>query len=684
MNSRIIIALCVAWFISIVAVNAQKQNMEIQQLFPIGNKLSPEAAQNFKGQAYLAPLTRLKELNVPISNVTFEPGCRNNWHSHTGGQLLIVTAGKGYYQERGKPVQTLSPGDVVEIAPDVVHWHGATADSWFAHLAVSCNPQTNKTSWFEPVNDDEYPHMEYALSPKQQSIVSIASSVAAGDLGNLKVALAKGLYAGMTVNEIKEVLVHIYAYCGFPRSLRGLQTFMAVIEQRKAQNIKDVYGREASEIKSKKSKYERGRDILAELSGVPADAPKAGYAEFAPEIERFLKEHLFADIFERDVLTYAERELATVAALVGVGGVEPMLRSHMDISLHIGITTDQLKEVIDIIAKNMETDKINAARAVLVEMNKNNKQQVVNSVTIQKVSFKNRMQINVVGNLYLPAGYDNKKHAAIVVGHPFGGVKEQTSGLHAQKQAELGYVTLAFDASFYGESGGEPRRIEVPEIRVEDFSAAVDFLSNHPAVDKKRIGAIGICGGGCYAVSATQIDHRIKALATISMYDMGRARRQGVGDGTTYEQRMETLDQIGEQRTAEFGGLERKDIRALPEKVDASTPQYAREFLDYYDNPERGRHPNSTAYYSYTSLAPMMNFFPFVQIETISPRPLLFVVGEKAVSKYFSEDAYNRAAQPKELFVVPGATHVDLYDQPQFLSVTLPKLDSFFKQYLNQ
>lgn len=217
---------------------------------------------------------------------------------------------------------------------------------------------------------------------------------------------------------------------------------------------------------------------------------------------------------------------------------------------------------------------------------------------------------------------------------------------------------------------------------MEDFSAAVDFMSNHPAVDAGRIGVIGICGGGCYSVSAAQIDHRIKALATISMYDMGRARRQGVGDVMTYEQRMQSLDAIGEQRTAEYGGAARKDIRALPEKVDEHTPKYAIDFLDYYDNPQRGQHPNSTGYYSYTSLAPMMNFFPFAQIETISPRPLLFIVGENAVSAYFSEDAYAKAAEPKELFVVPGATHVDLYDRPEYLEITLPKLDRFFKQYL--
>ena len=300
------------------------------------------------------------------------------------------------------------------------------------------------------------------------------------------------------------------------------------------------------------------------------------------------------------------------------------------------------------------------------------------------VHFKNRININIAGNLYLPKNLDKtKKYPAIIVGHPFGGVKEQTAGLYAQKLAEMGYITLAFDASFYGESGGYPRKIEVPEIRVEDYSAAVDFMSNYPLADENKIGVIGICGGGCYAVSASQIDHRIKALATISMYDMGRARRQGVGDTISYEERMKTLDEIGRQRTREFRGEKRKDIRALPVKVDESTPQYAREFIEYYENPERGLHPNSDGWYSYTSLAPMMNFFPFVQIETISPRPVLFIAGENAVSKYFSEDAYSKAAEPKELFVIKDATHVDLYDVPKYMDQVLAKLDSYFKKYLN-
>lgn len=304
-------------------------------------------------------------------------------------------------------------------------------------------------------------------------------------------------------------------------------------------------------------------------------------------------------------------------------------------------------------------------------------------VTVERVTFQNRIQIEVAGDLYMPKNIDKtKKHRAIVVGHPFGGVKEQTSGLHAQKLAELGYIALAYDASFYGDSGGQPRRIEVPEIRVEDYSAAVDFLSNHALVDPARIGVLGICGGGGYAVSAAQIDHRIKAVATISMYDMGRARRQGLGDTITYEQRMKTLDEIGEQRTREFAGAERRDTTAVPQSVTPDSPEFAKEFYDYYMTP-RGMHPHTAnGFYSFTSLAPMMNFFPFAQIETISPRPLLFIVGERALSAYFSEDAYSKAAEPKELFVVPGATHVDLYDVPQYMAVSLPKLDKFFSDNL--
>jgi fermentation-respiration switch protein FrsA (DUF1100 family) len=307
--------------------------------------------------------------------------------------------------------------------------------------------------------------------------------------------------------------------------------------------------------------------------------------------------------------------------------------------------------------------------------------EISDKVTVEKVMFKNRFNIMLVGDMYIPKNIDkSKKHAALVTGHPFGGSKAQTSGLYAMRMAEQGFITLAYDASFHGESGGEPRYIESPEIRVEDFSAAVDYLSNHSLVDAERIGVIGVCASGGYSVSAAQIDHRIKALATISMYDMGRARRQGLGDVITYEQRMETLDEVGKQRTREFGGAPRRDISAIPETLDASATENTREFFEYYRT-ERGAHPHVTTSYSFTSLAPMMNFFPFVQIETISPRPLLFVVGERAVSAYFSEDAYAKAAEPKELYVVPGASHVDLYDKGEYMPIA--KLASFFSEHLN-
>ena len=309
-------------------------------------------------------------------------------------------------------------------------------------------------------------------------------------------------------------------------------------------------------------------------------------------------------------------------------------------------------------------------------------QQPLNGVQVQKVSFPNRFLINVVGNLFIPANVDEtQKYAAIVVGHPFQGVKEQTAGLHAQKLAERGYVALAFDASYYGESGGEPRHMEDPGTRVEDFSAAVDFLSNHPLVDENRIGVLGICGGGGYSVSAATIDHRIKALATVSMYNMGRVMREGLHNSTSYEQRMGMLDAISQQRTKEAKGEPRFDILPIPEVVDETTPAIIKEFHDYYNTP-RGQHPNSTGKFSFTSMAAMMNFFPFVQIETISPRPLLFIVGENAPSAYFSEEAHEKAAEPKELFVVPGASHVDLYDRPKYMKTSLKKLDNFFKQHL--
>lgn len=363
--------------ISSVAMYAQSPAETFRQPYPLGDKFSPNP--NFTGEVWLAPLSGKKELNVPMTNVTFEPGCRNSWHSHKAGQLLIATAGIGYYQEKGKPARRLFPGDIVEIAPDVVHWHGAATDSWFAHIAITTNPQDNAAVWLSPVSDAEYleatteVECRYAeankvLTSREQAIVAVASYTGKGDLEHLKAAFVRALEAGMTINEVNEVLIHAYAYCGFPRSLRAIQTFMRVVDERKANGINDKVGREASVITDSGNRYERGRDVLAEISGVSADAPKAGYALFAPVIERFLKEHLFADLFERDLLTYRERELATVSILAGVGGVEPMFKSHAAICLHLGIMPEQLSALLNIVETNLGKNYSEPLRIVLNQL----------------------------------------------------------------------------------------------------------------------------------------------------------------------------------------------------------------------------------------------------------------------------------------------------------------------------
>lgn len=362
--------------ISSIAVYAQSAE-NFRQPYPLGDKLSPNP--NFTGEVWLAPLSEKEELNLPMANVTFEPGCRNSWHSHKAGQLLIATAGIGYYQEKGQPARRLFPGDIVEIAPGVEHWHGAAPDSWFAHIAITTNPQENATVWLSTVSNKQYEEAvngaetryseaNRVLAEREQAIVTVASYTGKGDLENLKQAFVQALDTGMTVNEINEVVIHAYAYCGFPRSLRAIQTLMQVVEERKADGITDVIGRGASIITDNRSRYERGCDVLAEISGVPADAPKAGYAIFAPTIERFLKEHLFADLFERDLLTYRERELTTVSVLAGVGGVEPMFGSHAAICMHLGVTPEQLSAMLNIVEMNLGKTYSEPLRKVLNQL----------------------------------------------------------------------------------------------------------------------------------------------------------------------------------------------------------------------------------------------------------------------------------------------------------------------------
>jgi len=304
----------------------------------------------------------------------------------------------------------------------------------------------------------------------------------------------------------------------------------------------------------------------------------------------------------------------------------------------------------------------------------------------QKVSFKNQYQMNISGNVFMPKGMNMAaKHPAIIVGHPMGAVKEQSSNLYAQKLAEQGFVTLTIDLSFWGESDGKPGHLISPEIYADDFSAAVDYLSTQPYVDPENIGVLGICGSGSFVISAAKIDPRMKAIATVSMYDMGSAFRNGLNHSVTLQQRQAFIKSATEQRLTEFKGGETAYIPGTVNKVDASSSAIEREFFDFYRTARGGYTPPGekevlTTKPMLSSIGKFMNFYPFNDIETISPRPMLFITGEHAHSKEFSEDAYKRAGQPKELVIVPGAGHVDLYDRTDLIPFT--KLTSFFKANL--
>lgn len=307
-------------------------------------------------------------------------------------------------------------------------------------------------------------------------------------------------------------------------------------------------------------------------------------------------------------------------------------------------------------------------------------------VEVQKVTFKNQYKMNIAGNLYLPKDMDkSKKHTAIIVGHPMGAVKEQSADLYAVKMAERGFVTMSVDLAFWGGSDGQPRNAVAPEPYAETFSAAVDYLGTGPFADREKIGAIGICGSGSFAISAAKIDPRLKAVATISMYDMGAANRNGLNHSLTLAQRKQIIADAAEQRYVEFQGGATKYTSGTVHEITEKSNPIEREFYDFYRTPRgeftpAGSSPLLTTHPTLSSNTKFMNFYPFNDIETISPRPLLFITGDQAHSKEFSEDAYKRAAEPKELYYVAGAGHVDLYDRVEL--IPFDKLESFFKANL--
>lgn len=303
------------------------------------------------------------------------------------------------------------------------------------------------------------------------------------------------------------------------------------------------------------------------------------------------------------------------------------------------------------------------------------------SVDHQKITFKNRYGITLVGDLYLPKNWTDRKLAALAVSGPFGAVKEQSSGLYAQTMAERGFVTLAFDPSYTGESSGEPRNIASPDVNVEDFMAAVDYLGLHPSVNRERIGVIGICGWGGMALSAVAIDKRVKAVVASTMYDMTRLMSKGYNDSVTLEQRTQTLEQISRQRWVD---AEKGTPTYLPpfNQLHGGEAQFLVDYHDYYMTP-RGYHKravNSGNSWSMTTALPFMNMPILTYIAEISPRPVLFIHGEKAHSLYFSKTAYANATEPKELMIIPGANHTDLYDKVDV--IPFDKMTTFFNAHL--
>lgn len=306
-------------------------------------------------------------------------------------------------------------------------------------------------------------------------------------------------------------------------------------------------------------------------------------------------------------------------------------------------------------------------------------------VTRTHVRYKNRYNITIAADLYYSKDLDQaSSYPALVIGPPYGGVKEQGPGVYANQLAQRGFVVLAFDPSFNG-SIENAAHVSSPDIFVEDFSAGVDYLGTLPYVDRKRIGVIGICGSGGFALTAAQVDKRIKAVATASMYDISRYIRYGLGNTLTKENRDEMLEQLSQQRWTDFekGGATiqeplpgvEKPLKEIPEGLDPVTA----EFFSYYLT-ERGYHPNAYMTFTETSAMAFMNFPVLNYVDDISPRPILLIMGEHGHSNYFSEGVYERAAEPKELYVVPDAIHVDLYDRVD--KIPFDKLETFFKENL--
>ena len=350
---------------------AQERRMEnektFQQMFPQGEPLPEQFSKYFTGQAWLARLTTDAALNVPVSNVTFSPGCRNNWHSHTGGQLLIAVGGRGYYQEQGRPARELLPGDVVEIAPDVVHWHGAAPDSWFSHLAVECNPATNVNTWLEPVDDAQYdaatasrpvfsegipvdgakdPELfeifdnfvlgevlgHGGLDARTRLMCILASNVASQGRAAFRATLDAALGAGVTPVEVKEVLYQAVPYVGMAKVADFIGAANDVLEARGV-----GLPLEGQSTTTPADRFEKGLAVQRSIFGAGhIDAMREAAPENQKHIQQYLSDNCFGDFLTRGVLDVKTRELVTFSLLVSLGGCEPQVKGHIAGNANLG------------------------------------------------------------------------------------------------------------------------------------------------------------------------------------------------------------------------------------------------------------------------------------------------------------------------------------------------------------
>ncbi len=296
-----------------------------------------------------------------------------------------------------------------------------------------------------------------------------------------------------------------------------------------------------------------------------------------------------------------------------------------------------------------------------------------------KITFSNRYGITLAADIYIPKNA-NGKLPAIAVSGPFGAVKEQSSGLYAQKLAELGYLTVAFDPSYTGESGGTPRYVASPDINTEDFSAAVDYLLTRADVDPDKIGILGICGWGGLALNAAAIDTRIKATVTSTMYDMSRVNANGYFDSLDSEKRYQLRVKLNNQRTEDAKKGNYALAGGLPDKRPDDAPQFVKDYWDYYKT-DRGYHPrslNSNNGWTVTTPLSFVNM-PLLAYSQEIRNSVLMIHGEKAHSLYFSKDAFKKlTGNNKELMIIPGASHTDLYDKTDI--IPFEKIDGFFKK----